>query len=568
MVLAVVQRGLYAHHRIAGQHAVHHGLAQALFDGGDVLLRHHAADDRVDKLEVHALVRRLKPHLHDAELAAAAGLFLVLAFRLRARADRLAVRDTRVGQHRLDVGLVLQLAAHHVDVHLAQALDKHIARFGILFDEDGRVFLADAVQAGNDLVVLALLLGGHRQADARRGELDRGKADRFGGVAQRVAGRGILQLAQRADVARIELVERNGLLAAHEIRRARLFRLLSVGIVGRQIGVQGAGVHLDDGVFAELVDDRLDDLGRKRAVRLQLHFGAGLDVHGLLRLDLIGGGQIVHHVVEQRRHADVGRGGHAAHRRHDALAHADGEAAQDVLARELALFKILFHELLVALGGSLGQLFIQRLRLRGEIAGDVDLLFALAVKQLARHMHDIDIALERAALDDGQLNGHDGRAELLVDGGHDLFKVRVLAVELVDDHHAGLALLLAHGHGLFRTDNGAGNRANDDQRTVRKLHRRRHFAVKVEKARRIDHVDFGPLPFQRRQRQVDGDVPFDLLGIKVGGRGAVLDLAQALQQAGVEQHSFRQRGLALTAMAEYADVADVLCGIHFHSGTP
>ncbi len=86
-------------------------------------------------------------------------------------------------------------------MHFAQAADKHVAGFGILFERHGRIFFLEAVEAGNDLILLALFLGGNRKADAGLRELDGFKQHGGGRVAQRIAGVGGLQLGDRAYIA-------------------------------------------------------------------------------------------------------------------------------------------------------------------------------------------------------------------------------------------------------------------------------------------------------------------------------------------------------------------------------
>ena len=65
-----------------------------------------------------------------------------------------AVRNARVGQLRFDVVLVAELAADNLNVHFAEALNQHVAGFGVLLDLDGRVFFLNAVQAGDDLIAV------------------------------------------------------------------------------------------------------------------------------------------------------------------------------------------------------------------------------------------------------------------------------------------------------------------------------------------------------------------------------------------------------------------------------
>ncbi|MPM93963.1 hypothetical protein SDC9_141105 [bioreactor metagenome] len=80
MVGAIVQGGLYASYRIAGQYAFHHTVMQALFDMRNKVSRHSATDNLVDKDKIIILgIARFKGDPYVTELAAAAGLFLMTA---------------------------------------------------------------------------------------------------------------------------------------------------------------------------------------------------------------------------------------------------------------------------------------------------------------------------------------------------------------------------------------------------------------------------------------------------------------------------------------------------------
>ena len=94
---AVEQGGLQVDHRVAGQHAVLHGLPQALLNGGEEVLGHRAAEDLLAELQLLALAR-LEADLDVAELAVAAGLLLVAALDLHFLADLLTVGHPGLGQ--------------------------------------------------------------------------------------------------------------------------------------------------------------------------------------------------------------------------------------------------------------------------------------------------------------------------------------------------------------------------------------------------------------------------------------------------------------------------------------
>src|SRR5205807_8153874 len=82
-------------HRVAGEIAADARFLNAFFDGGDELARDRAAEDVVDEFEVRSAGERFDLDLAVAELAVAAGLFLVPPVRLGGGLDRLAVRNAR-----------------------------------------------------------------------------------------------------------------------------------------------------------------------------------------------------------------------------------------------------------------------------------------------------------------------------------------------------------------------------------------------------------------------------------------------------------------------------------------
>ena len=114
-----------------------HRLLDPLVDRGPEPLRDHAADDLVDELVADALLDRLKHDRRVAELAAAAGLLLVLPLRARLAADRLQIRDARLVQIDLDAEAPLQPLDGDLDVHLREAGEELLA--GLLVAAHDRV---------------------------------------------------------------------------------------------------------------------------------------------------------------------------------------------------------------------------------------------------------------------------------------------------------------------------------------------------------------------------------------------------------------------------------------------
>ena len=95
MIGAVDQSHLDVDHGEARNDSRRHHRIQALFDAGDELLRHRAADDLALELVALALLVGLDLENDARELARAAGLLLVGVVDFRRAGDRFAVGDLR-----------------------------------------------------------------------------------------------------------------------------------------------------------------------------------------------------------------------------------------------------------------------------------------------------------------------------------------------------------------------------------------------------------------------------------------------------------------------------------------
>ena len=151
--------------------------------------------------------QRLDFQVHDAELAAAAGLADEPAFGTSGRRDRLLERDLRPADVRIDV----ELAQHAVDddlkVQLAHAGDDRLAGLLVVARLERRVLLHQARQAVSHplLVVLRLRLDRHRNHRLR--ELYRLQNDWKRIVRKRVPCERVLQPDRRRDLPRRDAID-------------------------------------------------------------------------------------------------------------------------------------------------------------------------------------------------------------------------------------------------------------------------------------------------------------------------------------------------------------------------
>src|SRR5690606_33320867 len=115
----------------------------------------------VDELVELALgrVERLEGHLDLRELPGATGLLLVRVLDLLGlAADRLAVRDLRLADVRLDLELATHAVDEDVEVELAHAADDGLAGLLVKLDAEGRVLLGELLDRRRELLLVGLRL--------------------------------------------------------------------------------------------------------------------------------------------------------------------------------------------------------------------------------------------------------------------------------------------------------------------------------------------------------------------------------------------------------------------------
>jgi hypothetical protein len=167
-------------------------------------------------------------------------------------------------------------------------------------------------------------------------------------------------------------------------------------------------------------------------------------------------------------------------------------------------------------------------------------------------------AAEVLLLADRQLDGDRLAAEELLDGFQSPAEVRILAVELVDDDRPGQAVLLEHAPDFFRADFDAGHAADDHRRRVHGTEAGLGVPEKIAVAGSVDDIDLVVLPFTEADGGVDGDLPFDLVGVVVRDGISLVDLGQAAGRPRIEQERGRERRLPRRAVPDQGDIPDLI----------
>ena len=428
----------------------------------------------------------------------------------------------------------LQLGAQHIQLLVTGAGEHQLLGLAVVDQGEGGIFLVQAVQAGADLVLLALGLGsdGHGVAGSDVGDLLQG--DHLPGITQGVAGSDLVHLAQGANVAAGQDLGLGGLLAAHGVHTAQLLGIAGAGIDEGGVGGDLTGQNLHIGILAVLVGDGLPHEHGGHAAGgdnkgLLLAVGSG----GLVVIALCGVGQHIQDVIHEHEASQAGDGGAAQHGEQAQVGNALVQTVDHFLIGEIVALEEAVHQGLVGLGHGFLQCVIELLNNSQLILGNLDLhplqLLHL-VGALVQHVDDAGDLL--GAVPDGNHHGSNLVAVLFPQGFKGGVVVGVILVHLGDVDEAGHIPLFAVLPGLFKADSDAVlGRAhqNGGIGSTQGLHNR---AGEVKGAGGVQEVDLHIVIFQGDHGGGDGNIAADLLGIVVGNGVAVGVLAHAVDGTG------------------------------------
>ena len=228
---------------------------------------------------------------------------------------------------------------------------------------------------------------------------------------------------------------------------------------------------------------------------------------------------------------------------------------------DLLVLEELHHELVVGRGHGLDQLGPPLDGLVLQVVGDVDLVPAgaevLGLPDERLHVDEVDDAGEVALVADGQLQHGGVGPEALLDRVERVVEVGAEAVHLVDEAHAGHAVLVGLAPHRLGLGLDAGDAVEHGDGTVEHAQRTLDLDGEVDVAGRVDDVDGVVLPHAGGGRGGDGDPPLLLLLHPVHGGAALVDLADLVVAPGVVEDPLGGRGLAGVDVGHDPDVAEL-----------
>ena len=221
----------------------------------------------------------------------------------------------------------------------------------------------------------------------------------------------------------------------------------------------------------------------------------------------------------------------------DAVAAA--QSRHQLLLRQRAGLEELFHQRFVGFGDHLDERFARRRlpasAMSAGIVGFGELAAAVGQKHVRLLRDEIDDAAKRFFFADRQLNRNDRAAQRAVNRLQRALEARALAIEPIDDDEPRQPGLLGGLPGFFGLHLHARDRVDDDDRGVGDAQRRARVGEKVRDARRVDEVDFGLVPLGVGEAGGERVLAGDFFFVEVGDGGAVVDLAEPVDRAGIEE---------------------------------
>ena len=203
------------------------------------------------------------------------------------------------------------------------------------------------------------------------------------------------------------------------------------------------------------------------------------------------------------------------------------EGGQHLLLLDAAVFEILGEEVVVRLGHRLHELLAPGLGVVHDVAGDIGLLDLAVHGEERLHGDEVDHALEARLRPDRHLERAEPALEALLERLERAVEVGALAVEPVDDDGARQAVLVGVLPDLLGLHLHPGDGVDDDHGRGRHAEPRACVGHEIAVPRGVDQVEVVALPVAVGDRRAERDLSLDLVGIEVGGGGAVVDLARA-----------------------------------------
>ena len=341
-------------------------------------------------------------------------------------------------------------------MELAHAGNDGLTGFLIGVGAESGVFFSQFGKSDAHLFLTGLGLGLDGHADNGLGEDHGLQDDGVFGIAQGIAGGGVLHADSGCNITGVDHIDVFAVICVHLQNTTQTL----VGVLG---AVQDSGALFQrTGVHAEVA--QLTNVGVGSNLECQSGEGSlvgsrteilflGLRVGTLDALLIQGAGHIVHDSIQDFLDTLVLVGSTADNGNHLVGNGGAADNGLDFGHGDFFAFQVLHGQVVIQSGDGVHQLLVVLFSQVNHVFGDIfhtDILTQIIIEDVCLHGQQVDIALEESLGADGQLDGHCIALQALVDHLENTVEVGTHDVHLVDVNHAGNLVLV----GL--TPNGLG----------------------------------------------------------------------------------------------------------------
>ena len=453
-------------------------------------------------------------------------------------ANGLAIRNAHRNKLRLDLCLSGQAAQNSIDLSLAHCRNHRLVRIFMALDANSRIVFRNTRKEGSQLVFFLLIHSLNGDRILRNGERQRGNGN-AAAFRKRVARARFDELRHHHDVARHSAFHRRGFFALHHAHMAQALLFARARVQQLEARHQRARKHLHEAQAANIgVGQGLEHEARRLAFFGNLHFTAVGRGNGAMRC---GVREVGANVFHKALNALLDNGGAHKYGNEQLLRDSLVEQALEFCLGELLFaIEVFHHKVVIGFSNQVAQLVARHLGLLKIFIGNFFHALRIAFEVARLHAQNIDDALEIFVNANG--NGHHAqtRAEAGVQRGHDNVEVRMLAIDVVNEHRARQA----HSFGLAPQLRGHDLRAlygvNHEHGHFGGVHGCERVANEVGVARRVEQVDLVIFIRNGRDRCAHSELALDFLGIVVEVRFSVVRSTHARRLAGNVEHGFGQ----------------------------
>src|SRR5205085_12388106 len=150
----------------------------------------------------------------------------------------------------------LQLLYRCFDVQLTRTGEEELFGLCVARVAQGLILFEHLGESRREFVFVLSRFGRYGEVDGRLREMDRIKIDRCSFIGERIAGRSLLQFGDGNYIAGMSLGDLLHLVALKNVERAESFLRALRYIEDRSVGFEDAGIDLEEGDTAKLLDDR------------------------------------------------------------------------------------------------------------------------------------------------------------------------------------------------------------------------------------------------------------------------------------------------------------------------